>query len=385
MAKTRQRSFAPLPLSDAFYGRLSHTARALGLGHPGDDALAQAVSALSRTYTRARDTIRTHGAAHDALTARALFFLPRDLTKVLGPVADLVRLGHMPERPVLRVLDLGAGLGSTTLGLARALTKEGRAHKLEVTAFERDEKALAFFRALARETNQLTGEFCDIALHADVRDVTVSVPSGPFDVILLGFVLNELYAEAPENEQVRKRAELLVRLAGTLAEGGVILALEPALKEVARALMAVRDALAARNKAPFVLAPCVHVGPCPMLTSERDWCHEELPYALPPALAKVARMAGLRWEGLSYAALVLGQAPREPHLGHIVRVVSERLETKGKLELYGCSERGYVRYGLLNRDANEHNRAFTEARRGHELVLESESARLTKDTRVKRA
>jgi SAM-dependent methyltransferase len=379
VAKTRQRSFELLPLSDAFYARLSHTAARHGLGRPDDDALARAVQALSHAYTRERDSIQPRSSNKEAHAARAHFFLPRDLAKVLGPVGDLRRLGRLPAAPRLRVLDIGAGLGATSLGLARALAGEQR--ELAVTAVERDAGALAFFRDLSTETNRLGDEFATIEL--DARSGALGkLPDGPFDVVLLGFVLNELFAEQGDEARIAARAELLVALAGRLAPGGVIIALEPALKEVTRALMAVRDVLAARAGAPFVLAPCVRKGPCPMLEGERDWCHEHLSLALPQSLVKVARGAGLRWEGLSYAALVLGDAPRASEPG-LVRIVSERLESKGKLELYGCGEQGIQRFSLLTRDESDANRAFSEARRGHELAIESE-ARLGRETPVKR-
>ena len=105
MAKTRQQSFSPLPLSDAFYARLSHTADRLGLRAPDEQALAQGVSALSRVYTREREAIDERAVEAHAHTARARFFFPRDLVKVLGPVRDLARLGRLPNKPSLRVLD----------------------------------------------------------------------------------------------------------------------------------------------------------------------------------------------------------------------------------------------------------------------------------------
>ena len=381
MAKTRQQSFSPLPLSDAFYARLSHTADRLGLRAPDEQSLAEGVSALSRVYTRERDTIDERAVEAHAHTARARFFFPRDLVKVLGPVRDLARLGRLPSKPSVRVLDIGAGLGATSLGLSRALKLHAPGvQALDVLALERDARALAFFKELSGQLGGLSDEFVPIKLEARTLDVTRSLPEGRFDVVLLGFVLNELFATSPAAEQVSLRSELLVRLGDKLADGGAIVVLEPALKASTRSLMAVRDVLAARGRAPFVLAPCIRTGPCPMLASERDWCHEELPYALPPPLARVARAAGLRFEGLSYAQLVLGHEARSVHTG--VRVVSERLQSKGKLELFGCGEQGLTRFTLLDRDQSEHNRAFSEAARGSELAIEGESARVSKDTRV---
>jgi SAM-dependent methyltransferase len=361
---------------------LSHTAARLGFALSDAQGLAQAVAALSRVYTRERGEIEGRASDAHAHAARAQFFLPRDLVKVLGPVRDLARIQRIPEGPTLRVLDVGAGLGATSFGLARALKLHApEVQKVKVLALERDTRALAFFSALANELATLTDEFVPLEVEAKPLDITRSLPEGTFDVVLLGFVLNELYASEPAQSQIAARAELLTKLAQKISPKGVIIVLEPALKPSTRALMAVRDVLAEGAEKPFVLAPCIRTGACPMLEGERDWCHEELAFALPPALARVARAAGLRFEGLSYAELVLGNVARKEHAG--VRVVSERLESKGKLELYGCGERGLTRFSLLSRDESTHNRAFSEAVRGEELLFDSEGPRLGKHTQVR--
>jgi hypothetical protein len=129
-----------------------------------------------------------------------------------------------------------------------------------------------------------------------------------------------------------------------------------------------------------------------MLPSPRDWCHQELAYALPPALAQVAQGAGLRFEGLSYASLVLRNEPRRfpdgPPDQELYRIVSERLESKGKLELYGCGEAGYLRLTRLDREASAANEAFGAAERGAVLgvrALDHASLRINKPTQVTRA
>ena len=121
-----------------------------------------------------------------------------------------------------------------------------------------------------------------------------------------------------------------------------------------------------------------------MLVAERDWCHQELAYALPPRLAAVARAAALRYEGLSYASLVLANEPRPQEPPFAYRVVSDPLESKGKLELFGCGEPGYVRLTRLTRHATAGNAPFTEARRGDVLSVDTAGPRIAETTSVQR-
>jgi SAM-dependent methyltransferase len=387
VAKSRRTSFAQLPLSEAFYALLARTAARAGTGASGGAALAEAVAELSRVYTRERSTLSERAGGQTALGARLDFFLPRDLVKIFGPLQELARAGRLPrDTSSLRVLDVGAGLGATSLGLSRWLKLHGRAiERLEVTALERDRGALELFRRLSGELPALADEFVPIRLEARAEDVADAQLGQGFDLVLLGFVLNELFAEAPLETRIAQKSQLLVDAAARLRPGGALIVLEPALKATTRELMQVRDQLAARGSAPHVFAPCVRRGPCPMLANERDWCHQELAYALPPRLASVAQLAGLRFEGLSYASLILTREPRalpEAAGEPLYRIVSERLESKGKLELYGCGEPGYVRLSLLERDSTARNAAFGAADRGSLVRVAGTAARLGKDTDV---
>jgi SAM-dependent methyltransferase len=346
--------------------------------------LADAVSELSRVYTRERGQMAKLDKR--SLLARAAFFFPRDLPKIFGPLDELVLAGLAPEKAELRVLDVGAGLGATSFGLARWLRLRGRpVQSLRVVALEHNASALHAFQSFVRAFAELPDEFVPIALDARAEDLRSLRSVEKFDLILFGFVLNELFLELPDLERAQRRAEILLDASTRLAPGGAILLLEPALKETARELMQLRDVLTARASAPFVIAPCLHALGCPMLSSERDWCHQELAYALPPPLADVARAASLRYEGLSYASLVLANTPRPTLPVHSYRVVSDRLPSKGKLELYGCSEAGYTRLTRLDRHASERNQAFESARRGHVLTVSTSSPRIGADTEVVRA
>jgi hypothetical protein len=390
VAKTPRTAYPDLPLSPAFYAVLREVGARQGLSLENAERLAEAVAELSRVYTRERHVLGAGRLGQGAPLARLGFFLPRDMIKMFGPLDELLRAGRFPARRRLRVLDLGAGLGASTLGLARFVRHAGlQERELEVVAVERDPDSSRLMRALCSALGPLQDEFAPISLSMHAGDLRQLSDAGPFDFVLLGFVLNELYLERPAPEHSGLRAGLLARLCARLEQDAALVVLEPALKDSARELMRVRDALLQSPAPPFVFAPCVRSGPCPMLAGERDWCHEALDFALPAPLAAIAQRAGLRYQGLSYAALVLTNAPRSPALpgegpGVHYRIVSDRLKSKGKLELYGCGEPGYVRLTRLERDASPANQAFQELRRGHVAELPGEELRVTRDTAVRR-
>ena len=361
-------------LPDAWMRAIDESARTL-LG-PHDrvgDALATEVARLSELYTRDRGALRTQSAA---LAARLRFFLPRDLPKIEGPLAELAWAGKLPAGPRWRVLDLGAGYGTTTLGISTYARRVGGIEGvagiegLDVIAAERDPRSLDAMRHLARRAGQ--GDLADvsvpIALDArelDVEHIDVRAFGGRFQLVVLGLALNELWIDRPD--KLDRRAALLARCAEILTDDGAILVVEPALRESTRELMALRDRLVELGKV-HLFAPCTHTLPCPMLARERDWCHEDLPLALPESLRAIARGAGLRFEGLSYAYLTLRRAPGTIADG-AYRIVGGPIESKGRTEWHGSGEGRLVRISRLDRHRTEGD-PLEGARRGSIVGLE---------------
>lgn len=362
---------------------------------PRDDRrLVDEVRALSSIYTRNRGAIRE---ASRPSRARLEFFLPRDLPKIEPAVATLAARGLLPSREVWTVVDLGAGYGSSSLGLGRALARLGVAKRLKVRAIDDDARALEAFAAIAKETRSgaLEGVCVPIDLEPVLGTVALADPSRlvrDADLALVGFVLNELFfddARAEEASRVDRLASWCARLVEGLLPGGIAIVLEPALRETSRILMHVRDATV--HAGLDVVLPCTHRNPCPLLSRERDWCHAELPIALPGPLASIARDAGLRFEGLSYASLALRRAALAPAVAarrsSVPRasIVGGPISTKGKVELHLCHEAGLTRLDWLARDGRPPRSLHRGAVVTLDRVLGAERARQGRDVIVREA
>src|SRR5215470_8513608 len=327
----------------------------VGAGATVGPALVTAIQARTRRYTDARERLHERLAGADAdrdLAARALFFTVADAPKIAIPLAELDGRGLLPASK-LRVLDVGAGAGAMTLGL---LAYRG-ACDIHVTAVDRDARALAILRRVA-------ARLPDPPALATVRaDLSATLPAGPFDVVLAGTVMNELTPAA--------RAPLVRALLDRLADGGAVMLVEPALRETARDLHTLRDALIAEGGV-HVFAPCTHERPCPALVDPRDWCHEDRSFQPPPRLAALMRRTGLRDGGLKFAYVTLRRTP-EPLVvaargSRALRVVSGALDSKGVVERILCGDHGRKHVRLLSRERSESLRVLDESRRGDILV-----------------
>jgi len=326
------------PLEAEWRSALDAVAHARGWPSSRDVAkLAASVADMSAAYNdprRARATMREAGAA------RLGFAFARDVPKGAGAVRELVATGVLSSDGVVRVLDLGAGLGAMTWGLVRALRASGSRAVVDATWVDTDPDALALSSDIVRERSR------DRDAELRVRTVrgTLGAASdlGRFDLVLLGNVLSELSVGGPDEVRRSEHVELLgALLERNVLERGAVVVVEPALRARTRHLHSVRDALCQQGVSVF--APCLHQAACPALVRESDWCHESLPVDLPDWLVPIARAAGLRFERLTFSYLVLGKgipslrdAIPAPSSAGRLRVVSEVVSSKGKREAFMC-------------------------------------------------
>ena len=385
-------------LEDDWKATLDAVARARRWPTSADVArLGEKVTKLSRAYNDSAPRASTPADAGD-LAARLGFSFARDVPKGAGAVRELVATGVLalvPERP-LRVLDLGAGLGASTWGLARALDAAGARGELRATWVDSDRGALEAGAAIVRSRGGAAGNVrvhVDMAAHALARAVERdgAAPRERFDVVLLGQVLSELDRGIDSGERVARHAAMIgALLEASLEPSGALVVIEPALRDRTRHLHHVRDALLGATRAPTLFAPCLHAAPCPALLHEGDWCHEDLAIDLPSWLVPVARAAGLRYQGLTFSYLVLRRDGRTlaaeiardaSSRGHALRVVSDAFVTKGKREVFLCgaldaaeggAERVVARARVmrLDRERNDANAPLDEARRGDLVELD---------------
>jgi ribosomal protein RSM22 (predicted rRNA methylase) len=320
--------------------------------------VAAAVTRLSTGLTRERELAGARYLDDERLLgAYLLFYWPISYLQARGVLSEL------PRRPGA-VLDLGSGPGP----LAFAALDAGAE---AVTACDRAKQALAAARELARRSGQqlATREWNP----TQGRPLSELCAGRAPDLISLGHVINELWKGEGAEE---KRAALLEEAARTLAPGGSLVVIEPALRDTSRALLRVRDLLVGRGFA--VRAPCLFRGPCPALLKESDWCHAERAISPPPLVAQIGKAAGLRKEAVKMSYLVLappGEAWEPPPPGLVFRIVSEPLAGKGRLRYMGCGPDGRKGLALQEKHVGDANRGFETLRRGDVVALEGTEPR----------
>ena len=239
------------------------------------------------------------------LGAYLLYYWP---VSYLETALSLAELGLSPRR----VLDLGSGPGPAAAaaldasgGRADLVLADGSRAALDVAqrVLEAGPRA-----GDASEAGSSAYRELDLEDGAEALGKALGVEA-PFDLVILGHCVNELWREAPDRAE--RRLALLEAAADLLAPGGALLVLEPALLATSREALALRDALASRGHT--VLGPCPRAAagpyPCPALAAGPDrTCHSEAPWEPPEPVASLARAAGLdrrsvKWTWFAASAL----------------------------------------------------------------------------------
>ena len=300
-------------------------------------------SAIHAGLVGARELVGTAYLADPALREQyAREIAPRTeaaLGRVLGELWGDPGRAPAPPR---RALDLGAGTGAAGRTL-RARFGEA----LELVSVDR------------------TGGAPDV-IRANLAVELPAVP-GQFDLIVAAHLLNELFVDQARDRRIELRARRVLAWAqALLAPSGLIVLIEPALRETSRELLAVRDRLLPAGL--HVVAPCFWQGPCPALASERDWCHDAAPVPSRPRV--------------DFSYLVLRAEAVAPAPG-CARVVSDPLPDKGRLRLFVCGAQGRRELIRLSRHRSAANAGMDQAARGDVLgIADADGARINAATSV---
>lgn len=334
--------------------------------------LAQAVSELSRIFTKERDRLSVSYLDSSHLgTAYLQYFLPVNLAKIQR------LLNEMPTPEVderFSVLDLGSGPGTGPLAVLDWWQRQGLPYALAVTAVDGSKAAL-------RQARQLWDRYCQAptlgaaSLQTYEGDLERRVwleqvkQRAPFDLIVLANCLNEIHIDAKDS--IEMRAGMVIEALSLLAPHGTMMIIEPALRETSRALLQVRDKLL-QDKRCTIYSPCLHENVCPALVKPDDWCHEERAWEPPAVIRQIDAEVGFIKDALKFSYLLLRKDGKTivERQSDVFRVVSELRVMKGEKRAWLCNEQGRQEVGRQDRLSSSDNGAFDQWHRGAIVRIE---------------
>ena len=304
---------------------------------------------LDPSYMDRPETREAYGAYYGEVSHAKGEALGREILRRASP--------RLFQKDRLRMLDLGAGTGEFSQGVAAALLSEFSG-PLDLQLVDRSAGALSYALNAAKDPRLFIS-----VTQATLPEEKPFLP-GTFDVVTMANCLAE------NDHRAESFAGLLEEVANTLLPGGVLLLVEPADKRSSRALLSLGDLLLSRHFPMTLLAPCPggRTAPCPALAHPDDWCHEDRPADFSETLLKLAESVGHIKDALKMSYLLFGQEGTA--LPPALRLVSPLHKEKGFFSGDFCDGKNWWRIRLLNRNRSDLTRSFTRLHRG-ETIEES--------------
>jgi SAM-dependent methyltransferase len=279
-------------------------------------ALARNTKALWRGFTTDREKREPdYMSDKDALQAYVFSFLLPNLERTKGA---LTRYGNnavasLLEKKQLRVLDLGCGPMSASLGLVTLLeeltaaatpplrgmhaaknTSKPKLPNIQITAVDRTDEGVEF----ALDVLKMSGyDHVEVKFSKELPNSKTAT----FDVVLIANALNEV------SPSLRKKWIHDCFL--MLSPEGICLILEPGQDDHSKALIEVRDEFlfGPLAKQTTLLGPCLHKAACPLgaNSGRKDWCWFRHNWRPPAFLKALDAETELEHRELAYSFLLL--------------------------------------------------------------------------------
>ncbi|OFZ19732.1 MAG: hypothetical protein A2X94_16910 [Bdellovibrionales bacterium GWB1_55_8] len=285
-----------------------------------------------------------------------LYFMPSNLFRVASVWAELSRLGYRwPAKLPFRAIEFGAGPAAGASGIAA-----GEAHAPVGLPAEGNWALIEQDRPMLQLGAKWAGSYFESqGRNWGVRDFhrTVEIGRGflprtapSFSLWVMSYFLNECLD--PPSDIARALVDGWDR---HLEEGGLVILVEPALRAQSRKLLELRKELLAvfekrKSDQYRILLPCLGHQACGALSSEQDWCHEDVSWWRPPYFRVIDKMSELDRKSLPFSYLVVSKTKKTteelfPELrgslaGQRYRLVSPAHPEGREQEFFVCGQEG---------------------------------------------
>lgn len=296
------------------------------LGDVPPRELARAGAELSERYRQKRERRSPVARSELEVMAYAASRMPATYAAIgaaLG-AARVQRPGWAPRS----MLDLGAGPG-TGLWAATEIWPNIEC----AVAVEAEPRMLALGQSLAEGATRPVVQRAEW-VRGNVAD---PVQGGPYDLVLLAYVLGELDAR-DRDRAVERAAE------ATSTPDGLTVIVEPGTPEGFARILRARERLVQRGG--FLTAPCPHDIPCPWVNSTTNWCHFAVRLAR-TAAHRAAKGGTLGYEDEKFSYIAVSRQPTDRTRGRVLRHPQIRPR---HIELELCTPTGIQRRTVTKKD-----------------------------------
>ena len=277
-----------------------------------------------------------------SILAYGNFYFSRTWTAMTFAMAEahLFRCWNPPKKGPVRILDLGAGTGASGLSCLHYLRSQGVENHLQLEAVDYSSKSLAFLKKLHSSRNDLWTDSRVTTIRQDLKFSPSEDNRKKYDLILLGYSLNELLEEVAEDSNYR---QLLSSLPDLLKSNGMAIITEPAQRDLCHLLQQKCTELVDKNYNLNLHAPYFNGMPCPLAANNSKYfSHEVRKFKPAETVEKINRPLNLEIREVKFGLSMLGTArPMEiAKENQVCRIISPLKKRKGTVSFIGMSHKG---------------------------------------------
>lgn len=277
-----------------------------------------------------------------SILAYGNFYFSRTWTAMTFAMAEahLFRCWNPPKKGPVRILDLGAGTGASGLSCLHYLRSQGVENHLQLEAVDYSSKSLAFLKKLHSSRNDLWSDSRVTTIRQDLKFSPSEDNRKKYDLIFLGYSLNELLEEVAEDSNYR---QLLSSLPDLLKSNGMAIITEPAQRDLCHLLQQKCTELVDKNYNLNLHAPYFNGMPCPLAANNSKYfSHEVRKFKPAETVEKINRPLNLEIREVKFGLSMLGTArPMEiAKENQVCRIISPLKKRKGTVSFIGMSHKG---------------------------------------------
>ena len=247
-----------------------------------------------------------------------------------------------PQKGPIRVLDLGSGTGASGLACLQILRDKGIENHIRLEAVDYSSKSLAFLKKL-HDSKFIHWPNTRISTKKqDLRFLKDNIVQRKYDLILLGFSLNELINldTSNDNEYYKK---ILTLLPDLLKTNGFAIITEPARKDTCHLLHQKCSEIVDGFKDLHLHSPYFNDVSCPLAERKAKYFSHEVRKILPfHLIEKINRPLNLEIREVKFGLIMIGiQKPKEiGQCNEVCRIISPIKKRKGTISFFGMNQYG---------------------------------------------
>ena len=311
---------------------------------------------LSDRFNKVRSfTASSYGGRDLSIIAYGNFYFYKTWTIASFAVTEALSRckWQAPKKGPIRILDLGSGSGASGMACISCIRRLGIENSVELHALDYSGKSLNYLKDLFRCSNSIHYNAKIIARRCDLRFETNQNVRSKYDIILLGFSLNEIN----QDQESFQCVEWIQELSDSLKGSGRLVITEPAEVETCRNLQSIMSMVAEQNPNLFLQAPYFNGKSCPMMLDNSKYFSHEVRRCSPLNMVeKINRSLNLEIREVKFGLSILGfEKPCvETSTAGFFRIISPIRKRKGTISFLGVGSDGKeYQYELQRRELNK--------------------------------